>query len=162
MRFVGLFVAVLVMLTAPGCGPQEAAPPPAPEKSKAELQRAEFFGADVAADASVAWRNSGLGVKLLVTGTGPLPKLTDRIRIHYTGRLKDGTVFDDTREKGKPADFALNQMISGMTAGISALPAGSRAILYVPPSLGYGSMRAGKIPPVSGLIFDVELLAVNP
>ena len=156
---LGLFVALLAL---PGCGPQESAPPPVPEKSKAELQRADFFGADVAADPAVTWRSSGLGVKVIAAGTGPVPKVTDRVRINYTGRLKDGTVFDDSRATGKPADFALNQMISGLAAGLSSVPAGSHAVFYIPPSLGYGSMRAGKIPPVSGLIFDVELLAVNP
>jgi len=53
-------------------------------------------------------------------------------------------------------------MMPGMTAGIAALKPGGRAVLYIPPSLGYGSLRVGKIPPVSGLIFDVELLAVKP
>lgn len=122
----------------------------------------EFFGAEVAADPAVTWRQTGLGIKTLQAGEGTPPNLGDKVRVHYTGTLKDGTVFDDTREKGKPAEFELGKLIPGMTAGIGAISPGGRALIYVPPSLGYGSMRAGKIPPVSGLVFDVELLAVLP
>lgn len=145
-----------------GCGSQEPAAPPAPVKSRAELQRAEFFGEAVAGDPAVAWLPTGLGIKTLAPGDGPLAGASDRVRIHYTGTLKDGTIFDDTRAGGKPAEYVLGRMIPGVVAGVSRLKPGGHAILYIPPSLGYGSMRAGKIPPVSGLVFDLELLAVNP
>jgi FKBP-type peptidyl-prolyl cis-trans isomerase len=132
-----------------------------PEKSPAELQRVEFFGAEVAADPAVTWKPSGLGIKILAPGDGLVPQLSDNIRINYSGRLLVGTVFNETAP-GKPLEAKLNDMIPGMKTGIAALKPGGRAILYVPPSLGYGSSRVGKIPPVSGLIFEVELLAVTP
>ena len=147
------------VLLAAGCGPAEPPAPVGAQPSRAELQRVEFFGAEVAADPAVAWRPSGLGVKIIAPGDGLSPQLSDRVRLRYTGRLKDGTVFD--RSPGDaPVEYALGQMIPGMVTGISALKPGGRAILYVPPSLGYGGLKVGKIPPVSALVFDVELVAV--
>jgi FKBP-type peptidyl-prolyl cis-trans isomerase FklB len=131
-------------------------------KSETELRRIKFFGADAAADPAIDWRSTGLGVKILAPGEGLSPTLSDRVRVHYTGRLADGTVFDDTRAKDKPAQFGVGQLVRGLSDGMTYLKPGGRAVFYIPPSLGYGSMRAGNIPPVSGLIFDVELLAVNP
>jgi FKBP-type peptidyl-prolyl cis-trans isomerase len=155
-------LALTLVLALTGCGPGETATPPAAEKSPAELQREKFFGAAVAADPAVEWRASGLGVKILAPGEGAPPRVSDRIRLHYTGSLLDGTVFDDTRATGKPAEFAVNRMVPGLVAGITSLKPGGRAVFYIPPSLGYGGMKVGKIPPVSGLIFDVELIAILP
>ncbi|RXK55389.1 hypothetical protein ESB00_05685 [Oleiharenicola lentus] len=156
-----LFTLLAVLLLA-GCTPKEPPPPPAPVKSELELKREKFFGAAAAQDKAIDWRSSGLGVKLITAGEGVSPTASDKVRVHYTGTLADGTVFDDTRAKGKPAQFALSQLLRGMTEGIGYLKPGGRAVLYIPPSLGYGSMRAGSIPPVSGLTFDVELLEVLP
>ncbi len=153
--------ALAGLLLLSGCAPEEPKPAPVPEKSKAELQRVEFFGDAVAADPAVTWKPSGLGIKLLAPGEGLAPQPSDTIKVNYRGLLKDGTVFSETAP-GKPIEFKLGDMIPGMTTGIAALKPGGRAILYVPPSLGYGSSRSGKIPPVSGLIFEVELLAVTP
>lgn len=153
---------VIASLLMGGCGPK---PPPAsavPEKSEAEVRREEYFGTEIAADKAIAWRNSNLGIKILVPGEGSLIQLQDRVRVHYTGRLKDGTVFDDTREKGKPAVFSVNALIPGWSAAMLALKPGGKAVIYIPPHLGYGGIRAGKVPPFSGLIFDLEVLAVNP
>lgn len=153
---------LLAALLFAGCAPKEPPPPPAPVKSELELKREKFFGAAVATDPAVDWRSSGLGVKILVPGEGVTPTTSDRVRVHYTGTLVDGTVFDDTRAKGKPAQFGVGQLVRGLTEGLGFLKPGGRAIFYIPPSLGYGSMRAGNIPPVSGLIFDVELLEILP
>jgi FKBP-type peptidyl-prolyl cis-trans isomerase FklB len=98
----------------------------------------------------------------LVPGEGAAPQLTDRIRVHYVGRLKDGRVFDDSHPRGQPADFVVNQLITGWAAAMPTLKPGGRAQFFIPPNLGYGGVRAGSIPPYSGLIFEVELIAVNP
>lgn len=156
-----LFVAVGALLLA-GCGPQEPPAPAAPEKSVDELRREEYFGLAIAADPAIAWRPSNLGLKLLAPGEGPLLQLTDRVRVHYTGRLKDGTVFDDSRARGQPSEFNVNGLITGWSAGMLTLRPGGRAVFYIPPHLGYGGLRSGKVPPFSGLIFEVEVLAVNP
>jgi FKBP-type peptidyl-prolyl cis-trans isomerase len=158
LRLLPLLAALLFA----GCAPKEPPPPPAPVKSDLQLKREKFFGVAAAVDPAVDWRSSGLGVKILVPGEGATPTLSDRVRVHYTGTLADGTVFDDTRAKGKPAEFGLDRLVRGMSEGLGFLKPGGRAILYIPPSLGYGSMRAGNIPPVSGLIFDIELLEILP
>lgn len=158
-RFLPL---VVVLLFTAGCTPKEPPPPPAPVKSDIEVKREKFFGAAAAADPAIDWRSSGLGVKILVPGEGTSPTASDKVRVHYTGSLADGTVFDDTRAKDKPAQFGVGQLVRGFTEGLGFLKPGGRAIFYIPPSLGYGSMRAGNIPQVSGLTFDVELIAVLP
>jgi FKBP-type peptidyl-prolyl cis-trans isomerase len=154
--------AVLLALLAAGCGPKE---PPAPaeptEAERAAAQHLAFFG-EAAKDPAIAWRPSGLGIKIITPGEGLNPRMTDRVRVHYTGRLKDGTVFDDSHRRGKPSDFAVNRLITGWAAAMPALKPGGRAVFFIPPSLGYGGMRSGDVPPVSGLIFEVELIAVNP
>ena len=158
-RFLPL---VVVLLFTAGCAPKEPPPPLAPVKSDLELKREKFFGVAAATDPAIDWRSSGLGVKILVPGEGTSPTASDKVRVHYTGSLADGTVFDDTRAKDKPAQFGVGQLVRGLTEGLGFLKPGGRAIFYIPPSLGYGSMQAGNIPPVSGLIFDVELIAVLP
>lgn len=153
---------LLAALLLAGCAPKEPPPPPAPVKSDLQLKREKFFGVAVANDPAVEWRSSGLGVKLLAPGEGTAATASDKVRVHYTGTLVDGTVFDDTRAKGKPAQFGVGQLVRGLTEGLGLMKPGGRVIFYIPPSLGYGSMRAGNIPPVSGLIFDVELLEILP
>lgn len=155
---IGVWLGAVLLLLA-GCGPKE--PPPAPEQDEALMWREQYFGA-LAQTPGIEWRASGLGIRILAPGTGEAPKMTDRIRVHYVGRLKDGTVFDDSHARGKPADFVVNQLITGWAAAMPALKPGGRAEFYIPPHLGYGGLRSGKIPPHSGLIFEVELLAVNP
>ncbi len=157
LRIFGLLAVLLLT----GCGPKE--PPPAgPEKSEAELRRELYFGPAIAADKTIAWRPSNLGIKIIAPGEGPLVQLQDRVRVHYTGRLVDGTVFDDSRARGQPADFPVNGLIPGWSAAMLTLRPGGKAVFYIPPHLGYGGLRAGKVPPFSGLIFDLELVAVNP
>ncbi len=145
-----------------GCGPKAPPPPAAPEKSEALVRRERHFGTEIAHLPGVEWRNSGLGIRIIEPGEGTPPMPTDRIRVHYVGRLVDGTVFDDSRKRGKPADFVVNRLITGWAAAMAAMKPGAKAEFYIPPHLGYGGMRAGNIPPNSGLIFEVELIAVNP
>lgn len=154
-----LFLVGLVIFLS-GCGPKEPAVPAVPEVDEAVARREQYFGAE-AKTPGIDWRSSGLGIRILVPGAGPSPKMTDTIRVHYIGRLKDGTVFDDSHPRG-PADFVVNQLIAGWSAAMPSLKAGGKAVIFVPPYLGYGGIRAGKIPPDSGLIFEVELIAVNP
>ena len=96
-------------------------------------------------------------------GTGDSPAATDMVRVHYTGRLLDGTIFDSSVERGEPAEFALNQVISGWTEGLQLMKKGGKATLLIPSALAYGAYGSGdRIPPYSPLVFEVELLDIMP
>ena len=155
-----LFVVSLLLLAA--CAPKPPEPPAAPEKSQAEIRRERWFGAELANKSGIEWRPSGLGIELLEPGEGEAPKRTDKVRVHYRGRLLDGTEFDSSYVRGKPNDFQVDHLITGWAAAMPALRPGGKAVFYIPPQLGYGGHRAGKIPPNSSLSFEVELIAVNP
>jgi FKBP-type peptidyl-prolyl cis-trans isomerase len=84
------------------------------------------------------------------------------VKVHYTGTLIDGTVFDSSVQRGEPAEFPLDQVIAGWTEGIQKMNKGGKIKLYVPPQLAYGDDGRPGIPPGSTLIFDVELLDIKP
>jgi FKBP-type peptidyl-prolyl cis-trans isomerase FkpA len=105
---------------------------------------------------------SGLQYKITQEGTGKSPTANSVVKVHYTGKLVDGTVFDSSVERGEPIEFPLNQVIAGWTEGLQLMKEGSKATLYIPSQLGYGEQGAsGMIPPNSTLIFDVELIQVK-
>jgi FKBP-type peptidyl-prolyl cis-trans isomerase len=103
----------------------------------------------------------GLRYEIVKPGDGPFPKATDTVKVHYTGTLLDGTVFDSSVQRGTPAEFPLEGVIPGWTEGIQKINKGGKIKLYVPPQLGYGDEGNQSIPPGSTLIFDVELLEIK-
>ncbi|MCX6555366.1 MAG: FKBP-type peptidyl-prolyl cis-trans isomerase [Candidatus Aminicenantes bacterium] len=105
---------------------------------------------------------SGLQYKILSTGTGPLPKATDTVKVHYRGTLLDGTEFDSSYKRNQPAVFPLNGVIKGWTEALQLMKVGSKWQVFLPASLAYGEQGAGQvIPPNATLIFDVELLGIE-
>ncbi len=127
-------------------------------KMKAE---SEAFLAENAKKEGVKVTASGLQYEVLTEGTGKQPVPADTVRVHYTGKLLDGTVFDSSVERGEPAEFGLSQVIAGWTEGLQLMKTGSKFRFYIPADLAYGDHGAGNsIPPQAALIFDVELLAV--
>ena len=93
-------------------------------------------------------------------GKGPKPTPNQNVKVHYTGKLLDGTVFDSSVERGEPFEFTLgvHQVIPGWDEGIALMSKGEKGVLYIPYNLAYGERQAGPIPPYSNLIFEVELL----
>ncbi len=93
-------------------------------------------------------------------GSGPKPQPGKKVKVHYTGKLLDGTVFDSSVERGEPIEFTLGvgQVIKGWDLGIQQFPVGSKGRLFIPPSLAYGSRQAGSIPPNSPLVFEIEVV----
>ncbi len=104
---------------------------------------------------------SGLRYEIVQPGSGPFPKEDQTVRVHYTGTLLDGSVFDSSVQRGEPAEFALKEVIPGWTEGIQKVNKGGKIKLYVPSQLAYGDDGRPGIPPGSTLIFDVELLDIK-
>lgn len=106
-------------------------------------------------------QESGLIYVCTQKGKGPKPGYKQNVKVHYTGRLLDGTVFDSSVERGEPIEFELGvgQVIPGWDEGIALMSKGEKGILYIPSNLAYGSRQAGDlIKPFSNLIFEVELV----
>ena len=104
---------------------------------------------------------SGLQYKVLKTGDGATPKRTDKVRVHYTGKLIDGNVFDSSVQRGEPAEFGVTQVIPGWVEGLQLMKVGSKYEFVIPSNLAYGERGAGAaIPPNAVLVFEVELLAI--
>ena len=104
--------------------------------------------------------DTGLQYKITKEGTGKIPTREDVVRVHYTGRLADGTVFDSSVERGQPAEFPVGAVIAGWTEALMMMPVGSEWELAIPSDLGYGDRPVGGIPANSVLFFDVTLLDI--
>jgi peptidyl-prolyl cis-trans isomerase A (cyclophilin A) len=105
---------------------------------------------------------SGLKYIVLNEGTGAKPVATSNVKVHYTGTLLDGKVFDSSVQRGQPIDFGLNQVIPGWTEGVQLMSEGSKYKFLIPSKLAYGERGAGGvIPPNADLIFEVELIKIN-
>ncbi len=126
------------------------------------IDAGEKFLKEISNNKSVYTTKSGLKYRKIKEGNGKKPKVTDRVKVHYTGSLIDGTKFDSSVDRGEPITFQLNQVIPGWTEGLQLMDEGSKYYLYIPYNLGYGEQQAGAIPPGSTLIFEVELLEINP
>ena len=132
------------------------------EEAKKAQGSGDSFLAENAKKEGVKTTASGLQYKVTKEGTGKSPTATSMVKVHYTGKLVDGKVFDSSVERGEPIDFPLNQVIPGWTEGLQLMKEGGKATLYIPAPLGYGPQGVpGTIPPNSTLIFDVELLEVK-
>lgn len=105
---------------------------------------------------------SGLVYVCTKPGKGRNPVTNNNVKVHYIGRLLDGTVFDSSVERGEPFEFELgmHQVIPGWDEGIALMRKGEKGILYIPAELAYGPRQAGIIPPYSNLIFEVELVDI--
>lgn len=131
--------------------------------SSANQQSGVAFLSENMTKEGVVTTESGLQYKVLNQGSGEEhPSATDTVKVHYHGTLIDGTVFDSSVARGKPIEFGLNQVIKGWTEGLQLMVEGEKTRLFIPSELGYGNRSAGSIPAGSTLIFDVELIKINP
>jgi len=129
------------------------------EKNKKE---GEAFLSENKKKEGVTTLPSGLQYKVIKEGTGNTPKLTDTVTVNYRGTLIDGSEFDSSYRRGKPATFPVKGVIAGWTETLQLMKVGSKWQLFIPPHLAYGERGAGRlIGPNATLIFDVELLSIE-
>jgi len=132
------------------------------QEAATKLERAgsaEFLAAE-ARKSGAKKTESGLIITELKTGSGASPKATDKVKVHYHGTLRDGTVFDSSVDRGKPAEFPLNRVIPCWTEGVAMMKEGGKSRLVCPADIAYGNQRKGRIGPGAALTFEVELLEI--
>ena len=127
---------------------------------KQQAATVEFLAKNKAR-AGVTTTATGLQYEVLVKGTGPKPKLTDTVEVHYHGTLLDGTVFDSSVQRGQTVQFPVTGVIQGWIEALPLMSVGDKWKLYIPPTLGYGAQGKGNIPPNSLLIFEVQLISIK-
>jgi FKBP-type peptidyl-prolyl cis-trans isomerase len=133
------------------------------EKKAAKVrEQSKVFLDENKKQAGITATASGLQYKVVTAGKGKAPLATDKVTVHYTGKLVDGTVFDSSVTRGQPAEFVVNQVIPGWTEALQLMHEGDKWMIYIPSELAYGEQGAGgQIPPHATLIFEVELIKVN-
>ncbi len=133
------------------------------EKSNKNLEASKAFLTENRKKEGVKELPSGLQYRVVKDGSGAQPKSTDTVSVHYRGTLLDGREFDSSARAGKPAVFQVNGVIKGWQEALPLMKTGAKWQLFVPPELAYGERGAGgAIGPNETLIFDIDLLAVNP
>ena len=130
--------------------------------AEANLKSGEAFLAENAKKDGVTVTASVLQYRVITEGAGDAPKATDTVKVHYEGRLISGDVFDSSIARGEPVSFPLNGVIPGWSEGVQLMKVGSKFEFTIPSALAYGPSGTGPIPPNSVLVFDVELLEINP
>jgi FKBP-type peptidyl-prolyl cis-trans isomerase FklB len=132
------------------------------EKAAANLKEGQEFLASNRSRPGVVETSSGLQYEIITEGTGPKPSAHNKVTCHYHGTLINGTIFDSSVQRGQPATFPLNMVISGWTEALQLMPTGSKWRLFLPPNLAYGERQTGAhIGPNSTLIFEVELISFS-
>ncbi|MCC7411725.1 MAG: FKBP-type peptidyl-prolyl cis-trans isomerase [Gammaproteobacteria bacterium] len=132
------------------------------EMARQNLETGRAYLAKNKEDPAVKALESGLQYKVLREGTGPRPKATDTVKVHYTGTLLDGREFDSSHRRKEAAVLPLNSVIKGWQEALQLMPVGSKWQVFVPASLAYGARGAGAaIGPNETLVFDIELLGIE-
>lgn len=130
------------------------------QAARAEAAEARAYVARMAKEKGAILTDDGLVYEERRQGTGPRPTRTSRVRVHYTGTLRDGRAFDSSRDRGAPLETPLDRVIPCWTEGLQLMQAGGEARITCPPELAYGERTTGRIPGGSALTFEVELLDV--
>jgi FKBP-type peptidyl-prolyl cis-trans isomerase FkpA len=128
-----------------------------------EKSKSAAFRDQAAAEPGAVKTPSGMVFKTLTAGKGASPSATDTVRVHYTGTLTDGKVFDSSVQRGQPVEFQLNRVVPCWTEGVQRMKVGEKAKLVCPSEVAYGDRGTpdGTIPPGATLVFEVELLGIK-
>jgi FKBP-type peptidyl-prolyl cis-trans isomerase FklB len=157
-------VAILLLFSLLACSPEQSDESTLNSKVN-EMNEAvnagkQFLQANALKD-GVAVTASGLQYKVLKSGSGATPGLTDTVVTHYHGTFIDGKVFDSSVDRGEPLEFPVNGVISGWTEALQLMKEGDKWQLFIPSELAYGERGVGPIPPNTPLVFEVELIDVK-
>jgi FKBP-type peptidyl-prolyl cis-trans isomerase len=150
------------ILTKWQMGLQKVAMEKAQAAGAVNRQKGAAFLAENADKEGVETTESGLQYIVEDAGSGASPTATDKVQVNYEGRLIDGTVFDSSYKRGEPAEFGVGQVIPGWTEGLQLMKEGAKYQFFIPADLAYGDQAPPDIGPGQVLIFNVELLKVNP
>jgi FKBP-type peptidyl-prolyl cis-trans isomerase FkpA/FKBP-type peptidyl-prolyl cis-trans isomerase FklB len=127
----------------------------------AEKKVGQAFLDKAAAEKGATRTASGLVISTVKPGNGASPKATDKVKVHYTGTLMDGAVFDSSVQRNEPATFPLNGVIPCWTEALQLMKVGGKSKVVCPPTLAYGDRGSPpRIKPGSTLVFEVELLEI--
>jgi len=130
--------------------------------AETEKKKSADFLAQAEKESGAVKTESGIIIKTLTPGKGDSPKPTDTVKVHYTGKLTDGSVFDSSVQRGQPAEFALSNVIRCWTEGLQKMKVGEKAQLVCPSEVAYGDQgRPPRIPGGATLVFEVELLEIK-
>ncbi len=132
-------------------------------QSEANLKAGQAFLLANSQKPGVQVTDSGLQYRVLEAGTGEQPTAEDQVKVHYRGTLIDGSEFDNSHDRGDAAVFPVNRLIPGWTEALQLMKEGGRWELYIPSQLAYGKKSpSAAIPPSSTLVFELELIAIEP
>ena len=132
------------------------------QQATENLEAGEAFLDEYSKKEGVTTLPSGLQYKVITVGAGKSPQKSDKVTVHYRGTLIDGTEFDSSYSRNKPATFGVGQVIPGWTEALQLMKEGDKWELVVPSKLAYGERGAGtRVPANSTLVFEVELISVN-
>lgn len=123
-------------------------------------EKGEMFLEQTAKKEGVKKLQGGVLIKTIEEGDGGSPELTDQVKVHYTGKLIDGSVFDSSVARGEPSTFMLNQVIKGWQIGLRQMKVGGKALIFIPSDLAYGPGGNRSIGPNETLVFEVELIDI--
>lgn len=171
-EFLKKYLSIFILLSFLGCHKsqkQQKKEVPSNSKASTEVTQAIeekrdsitlFKPYEIKDSSLIQTYPSGLKIYIVEKGNGAIPKVGQTVIAHYHGVLPDGRVFDSSFERNQPFQFVVGkgQVIKGWDEAFQKLPVGTKAILIIPPELGYGDQQVGPIPPNSTLIFHVEVL----
>ncbi len=163
MRLLAPLAAAAVLAAAGAAQAQQPSPPPRLSTAPSPAAAAgKAFLAKNAKEAGVVTLPSGLQYKVVTSGAkdAPSPKVGDIIKVHYEGKLLDGTMFDSSFQRGKAAIMPLDGLVQAWMDAVPKMKVGDEWTLYVPPELGYGDQDNGPIPGGSVMVFRLKLIGM--
>ncbi|MFO7868387.1 MAG: FKBP-type peptidyl-prolyl cis-trans isomerase [Bacteroidales bacterium] len=130
------------------------------KKYKSNIEQGEKFLEENKKKKDVQVTSSGLQYTVIKEGNGNTPVTSDQVTVNYKGTLLDGTTFDSSYKRGKPATFGVEQVIPGFSEALQLMSPGAHYKVFIPQELAYGSRQTGKIEPYSTLIFEIEMIEI--